>query len=75
MTSACLIVAMVALHGFEKGQATFHPTPAEAKVPEPFRLPEATFGFELETVRETPAYSVAKLRFPSPVPTFSLFPW
>jgi dienelactone hydrolase len=53
----------------QTGEATFRPNPAEATIPELFRLPEATYKFELESVRETPNYSVLKLRFPSPIET------
>jgi dienelactone hydrolase len=69
MTLACWIAVLLTAQVVEKGEATFRPTPAEANVPEPFRLTEATFGFEFEPVRDTPRYSVAKLRFPSPIPT------
>ncbi len=69
MTPVFLIAAFLALPATEKDEATFRPSPAEAEVPELFRLPEATFGYELEPVRETPGYSVAKLRFPSPIAT------
>jgi dienelactone hydrolase len=69
MTPAVLLVALLTLQTVEKGEATFRPGPAEAEVPELFRLPESTFGFELESVRDTPGYSVAKLRFPSPIVT------
>ncbi len=69
MTPACLIAALLTLQAVEHGEASFRPGPAEAGVPELFRLPESTFGYELEPVRDTPAYSVAKLRFPSPIVT------
>ena len=69
MIPACLIATLLTLQTVEKGEAAFRPGAAEAGVPELFRLPEATFGFELESVRDTPGYSVAKLRFPSPMVT------
>ncbi len=53
----------------ERGEITFTPTAAEADVPERFRLAEATFGYEMELVRETERYRVYKVRFPSPVET------
>jgi dienelactone hydrolase len=53
----------------QAGEATFRPSPAEAQVPELFRMTGATFAYELEPVRETPGYSVARLRFPSPIVT------
>jgi len=70
MTLACsLIAATLSLQAIERGEATFRPTPAEANVPAPFRLPEARFGYELELVRDAGGYTVEKLRFPSPIVT------
>jgi dienelactone hydrolase len=69
MLGACLILALLSVQVVEKGEATFRPTPAESAVPELFRLAESKFGFELEPVLDSPAYSVAKLRFPSPIVT------
>lgn len=67
MISACWIAAALTLQAAERGEATFRPSAEEAGVPGPFRLPGATFGYELEPARDTPGYSVAKLRFPSPI--------
>ncbi len=53
----------------ERGRAAFKPTEAEVKVPERFRLKEATYAYELEPVRSTPNYTVSLLRFPSPIVT------
>jgi len=64
---ATLVLIGLALCGLERGEAAFRPTAAEASVPEPFRLPPARFAFELEPIRATPGYSVAAVRFPSPV--------
>ena len=55
--------------GVERGEATFRPTDAEAKIPQHFRLAAATFPYELEQVRETPNYTVSRVRFPSPIVT------
>ncbi|WP_435009860.1 alpha/beta hydrolase family protein [Tundrisphaera lichenicola] len=66
MTHPLLLAVLLTL---QSGEATFHPTPDEARVPELFQLPESTFSFELEQVLDTPGYSVARLRFPSPVVT------
>ena len=55
--------------GVERGEATFRPTDAEAKIPQHFRLAAATFSYELEQVRETPNYTVSRVRFPSPIVT------
>jgi dipeptidyl aminopeptidase/acylaminoacyl peptidase len=67
MTNVGLIALMLTCQTVQTGEATFRPNPAEATIPELFRLPEATYPFEFEPVRETPGYSVAKLRFPSPI--------
>src|SRR3954471_11344664 len=66
MTLPWLIASMLTL---QAGEATFRPSPAEAQVPELFRMTGATFAYELEPIRETPGYSVARLRFPSPIVT------
>lgn len=55
-----------------RGDVTFRPTAAESDVPERFRLPEATFSFEMEQVRTTPRYRVWAVRFPSPIVTVDL---
>ena len=69
MPIACLIAALATLQAAEKGEATFRPSAAEASVPELFRLPEARFAFELEPTRDSGKFTVARLRFPSPVET------
>ncbi len=48
----------------ERGEAAFRPTPAEAHVPELFRLPSATFAYELEPIRDSGSVH----RRPGPVP-------
>ena len=53
----------------QRGEATFHPTAAEANVPDRFRLPEAIFPFETEPRLEAAGYSVLAVRFPSPIVT------
>lgn len=50
-----------------RGEVEFRPTPAEADVPELFRLERATFPFEWEQVRLTERYRVSAVRFPSPI--------
>lgn len=52
-----------------RGTIDYHPGASEAKVPELFRLDAATFDYELEPTLETSRYSVARLRFPSPITT------
>jgi dienelactone hydrolase len=64
---ALVIVVSIVLGPVERGEVTFRPTAAEEQVPDRFRLSAATFAFELEPVRTTPSYSVAEVRFPSPV--------
>src|SRR4051812_49241916 len=66
---AILLAGVLPLGLVERGEAEFRPTAAEAGVPAPFRLGPARFGYELEELRTTPGYSVAALRFPSPVET------
>jgi dienelactone hydrolase len=64
-----LLMACLILGGVERGVASFRPTKEEAAVPELFRLEAATFGYELESLRTTPCYTVSALRFPSPIET------
>jgi dienelactone hydrolase len=61
------IIVLVALGDVERGEAVFRPTAAEAEVPERFRLPAARFGYELEPIRDDDGFTVAAVRFPSPV--------
>lgn len=51
------------------GEATFRPTPAEAQVPESFRMEAGAFRYERQPLRTTPHYTVEAVRFPSPVTT------
>jgi dienelactone hydrolase len=70
--SALLLVAAVlsVLPGdVERGEIAFRPGPEEASVPDQFRLGPADFRYELEPVLTTERYSVARLRFPSPIAT------
>lgn len=69
MTFACLVAAALTVQAVERGEAAFRPTPAEAGVPELFRLPAAGFGYELEPIRDSESYTVARVRFPSPIVT------
>lgn len=62
-----LLLLTLALADLERGEARFAPTAAEAQVPERFRLEAASFSYELEPLRTTAGYTVAALRFPSPV--------
>jgi dienelactone hydrolase len=66
---ALVLLTGLALAGLERGEAAFVPTAAEGQVPERFRLPAATFGFEQEELRTTPHYIVSAVRFPSPIVT------
>jgi dienelactone hydrolase len=70
MNGLILLAALTLTPGpgtLERGEAVFRPAPAEADVPERFRLGPAEFGYELEPLRQVDEYSVAALRFPSPV--------
>ncbi len=69
IASAWFGLTMLAVGGIQTGEAIFRPTPDEPSVPARFRLPAAKFTYELEEVRSTPAYTVSKLRFPSPINT------
>ena len=51
------------------GTAEFEAGPAEAAVPELYRLEAARFAFALRTIRLTPGYTVEALTFPSPIVT------
>ncbi len=62
-----LLLAGLTVGGVEHGEAHFQPTAAEADVPERFRLDPAVFTYELEMLRDSGRFSVAALRFPSPV--------
>ena len=64
-----ILVALLASGAIERGEVAFRPTAAEAAVPERFRLEAADFGFEMEPLRTTERYTVAAVRFPSPVVT------
>jgi dienelactone hydrolase len=69
MPAFALLLALLSCGDIERGEADFRPTPAEADVPERFRMEGATFGFEVEALRTTPNYTVSAVRFPSPVVT------
>ncbi len=69
MSNSIGILALILVAGVERGEITFRPHKDEANVPSLFRLTEATFPFEIEERRSTPKYTVAALRFPSPVVT------
>ena len=71
MPVALLLLLLVAMAAgdLERGEAAFRPTASEAEVPERFRLAAATFSYEMQTLRETPRYTVLAVRFPSPIVT------
>lgn len=69
MLFPALIAVVAVLGGIERGEATFRPTAGEASVPEAFRLEEATFPVEVESLRVTKSYRVSAVRFPSPIVT------
>ena len=70
MPPCCLLIAVAAIvGGIERGEVAFRATTDEASIPAQFRLDSATFRFELEPLRETAAYKVSALRFPSPIET------
>jgi len=67
--SLLIVLAGLAAWPIERGEAAFHPTVAEAQVPEAFRLRGATFSFEQEELRRCQKYTVFAVRFPSPIVT------
>jgi dienelactone hydrolase len=70
MLVSCVACLLLSLHGeVERGEASFQPTEAEARVPKRFQLKASTFSFEIQPVRETPEYTVSLVRFPSPIVT------
>jgi dienelactone hydrolase len=69
MPHAAILAFLLFGSPVEVGRARFEPTPLEAQVPELFRLPAAEFSYELEPVRDAGTYTVARLRFPSPITT------
>jgi dienelactone hydrolase len=60
---------MTAIPVIERGTVAFRPTPAEAQVPLPFRLPASEFSYELMPILKTTDYEVSGLRFDSPIKT------
>ena len=71
---AALFVLMTLVLGVPRGEivrgeVAFRPGPAEATVPERFRLSPSVFPFELEPALATERYTVSRLRFPSPITT------
>jgi dienelactone hydrolase len=64
-----LLAVAAIVGGIERGEVTFRPTADEANVPAQFQLKAAKFAFEMELIRETPAYCVSTVRFPSPIET------
>ena len=69
MAALWLGVALLCPAGVERGEVEFRPTAAEADVPALFRLGPARFPFEVEQRLRTARYTVAAVRFPSPVTT------
>jgi dienelactone hydrolase len=62
-----ILIASLVLGAVERGEAEFRPTAAEDQVPERFRLGPSAFSFEVEPRRATENYSVAAVRFASPI--------
>lgn len=53
----------------ERGEVEYRPLTEEADTPALFRLDRATFPYTLQPIRDTDAYIVSSLQFPSPVET------
>ena len=64
---ALFLLFILSTGDVERGEVSFRPTPAEAGVPETFRLAPAVFAYELEPLRVGAAYTVSAVRFPSPL--------
>ena len=69
MSSPWLLLAALIAGGVETGEARFVPTAAEADVPPLYRLPASTYRFEHEPILDEAKFTVAKVRFPSPIVT------
>ena len=70
MVSPLLLSALIlALPPIERGVTAFRPGPEESSVPELFRLEASRFLYEMEPVLATTNYTVARVRFPSPITT------
>ena len=67
LATAIAAAALSTLFAPTHGAARFEPGPAEAAVPERFRLEAATFAYTLRPVRIEPAFVVSELTFPSPI--------
>lgn len=62
-----LLVLLAADPEAVQGEVEFRPIPAEAQVPERFRLEPGRFAYSMTPIREMPAYTVWAVRFPSPI--------
>jgi pimeloyl-ACP methyl ester carboxylesterase len=62
-----VLLAALTTADVEHGAVRFQPSAVEAAVPERFRLGPAVFAYELEMLRDTGQFTVAALRFPSPI--------
>lgn len=69
MSALAFLLAALACAGVETGEARFTPTPAEPGVPDLYRLAPATYTFERELILDEPKFTVARVRFPSPIVT------
>lgn len=62
-----LLLMLTPLELPAEGVTLFHPTAAEAAVPELFRLTEATFPYRTRHLRDEEGYTVHAVEFPSPI--------
>jgi hypothetical protein len=62
-----LLLLFVGAGAVECGQVAFRPGPRESAVPARFRLEPAVFSYELAPVCALERYTIARLRFASPV--------
>ncbi len=62
-----ILLAALTMGAVERGAVTFQPAVREADVPERFRLGRAVFAYEREPLRDSGRFTVAAIRFPSPI--------
>lgn len=63
------LLAALSVAGLESGAVVARPGVGEAAVPAQFRLEKTEFRYELEPWTASARYTVARLRFPSPIVT------
>jgi len=62
-----MLLAALTTGDVDHGEVRFQPSAVEADVPDGFRLGPAVFTYELEMLRDSGRFTVAAVRFPSPI--------